>query len=73
VIEMQHSQDRLTLESLLADPLTRLVMRSDGVTLQETARAFHEARAALHRQRHPAAAARRADWRAMLAGPDRHP
>ncbi len=37
---MQPTEDRLTLEELLADPLTRLVMRSDNVTVAETARAF---------------------------------
>jgi hypothetical protein len=37
---MQPTEDRLTLEELLADPLTRLLMRSDNVTVAETARAF---------------------------------
>lgn len=37
----------LTLEALLADPLTRLVMRSDNITVEETARAFQEAGHAL--------------------------
>ncbi len=39
----------LTLEMLLADPLTRLVMRSDNVSVAETARAFEDAREALAR------------------------
>jgi hypothetical protein len=36
-------QDEMTLASLLADPLTRLVMRSDNITVAETERVFQEA------------------------------
>lgn len=39
--------DRLTLESLLSDPLTQLVMRSDKLTPDDVARAFAEARTGL--------------------------
>jgi hypothetical protein len=39
--------DRLTLESLLSDPLTQLVMRSDNLTSADVVRAFQEARAGL--------------------------
>jgi len=41
---MAPTQDRLTLEALLADPLTQLVMRSDGITSADVAQAFAMAR-----------------------------
>jgi len=37
------NQDRLTLDALLADPLTQLVMRSDNLTPADVAAAFQEA------------------------------
>ncbi len=37
---MAPTQDRLTLDALLTDPLTQLVMRSDGITSEDVARAF---------------------------------
>jgi hypothetical protein len=45
-IQDAQRDDRLTLESLLADPLTQLVMRSDNITVADTARAFLEAQKA---------------------------
>ncbi len=48
-------QDTLTLDALLADPLTRLVMRSDNLTPEDVAQAFDQARAGLahrHGMRH---------------------
>ena len=36
-------QTELTLETLLNDPLTRAVMRSDGISMAETARVFADA------------------------------
>jgi len=39
--------DRLTLESLLSDPMTQLVMRSDNLTPADVVRAFAEARTGL--------------------------
>jgi hypothetical protein len=53
--------DRLTLDSLLSDPLTQLVMRSDNLTPADVARAFHEAKAGL--------AARHADSFARFSVP----
>ena len=44
---MVYNQDRLTLESLLADPLTQLVMRSDKITPAEVEAAFEMARTGL--------------------------
>lgn len=46
--------DRLTLDSLLSDPLTQLVMRSDNLTAADVVRAFDEARTGL-RPRRPVA------------------
>jgi len=43
--------DKLTLDALLSDPLTRLVMRSDNLTPEDVARAFDEARSGLARGR----------------------
>jgi hypothetical protein len=40
-------QDRLTLDALLSDPLTRLVMQSDNLTPEDMAQAFDEARSGL--------------------------
>jgi hypothetical protein len=57
--------DELTLETLLADPLTRLVMRSDNITVDETARAFREAGQAL------AALDRESGWRQAAGTPYR--
>jgi hypothetical protein len=37
---MAPHQDRLTLDALLSDPLTQLVMRSDGITPADVAEAF---------------------------------
>jgi hypothetical protein len=73
---MIERRDRLTLEDLLSDPLTRLVMRADKVTVDETARAFAAARRGLERQGvrpahlsgvHPAAG----QWRRGAQGPYR--
>ncbi len=47
---MKPSQDRLTLESLLSDPLTQLVMRSDKLTQADVREAFAQAQAGLLRQ-----------------------
>lgn len=41
---MAPTQDRLTLDSLLTDPLTMLVMQSDGITSDDVAQAFAMAR-----------------------------
>jgi len=41
---MAPTQDRLTLDALLSDPLTQLVMRSDGITSDDVAQAFAMAR-----------------------------
>jgi hypothetical protein len=38
------SQDRLSLDALLADPLTQAVMRSDNITAAEVEKAFTDAR-----------------------------
>jgi hypothetical protein len=46
-VTMYPVDDRLTLESLLSDPLTQLVMRSDNLTPADVARAFDEARTGL--------------------------
>ncbi len=46
---MMPIKDRLTLDALLADPLTQLVMRSDKLTPADVAQAFDEARAGLSR------------------------
>jgi hypothetical protein len=43
-------QDRLTLDALLADPLTQLVMQSDGITSVDVAMAFETARSGLSDQ-----------------------
>jgi hypothetical protein len=53
------NQDRLTLDALLSDPLTQLVMRSDNLTREDVAQAFDEARAGLRRTHVGAQAARR--------------
>jgi hypothetical protein len=42
--------DRLTLESLLSDPLTQLVMRADRITAADTQAAFLHAQAGLAAQ-----------------------
>jgi hypothetical protein len=58
--------ENLTLEELLSDPLTQLVMRSDNITVADTARAFAEARIALDVRRNPHIMAQygcRAPWR----------
>jgi hypothetical protein len=47
-------QDRLTLDALLSDPLTQLVMRSDGITSADVAQAFAMARVGLAEQPQPA-------------------
>ncbi len=39
--------DRLTLDTLLADPLTQMVMRSDNITAADVAHAFATARIGL--------------------------
>jgi hypothetical protein len=44
---MAPPQDRLTLDALLSDPLTQLVMRSDGITARDVAEAFAMAQAGL--------------------------
>ena len=44
---MAPHHDQLTLDALLADPLTQLVMRSDGITTAEVAAAFATARLAM--------------------------
>ncbi len=41
---MAPNQDRLTLDALLTDPLTLLVMQSDGITSDDVAQAFAMAR-----------------------------
>ena len=41
---MAPHHDRLTLDALLSDPLTQLVMRSDGITTVDVAQAFAMAR-----------------------------
>ncbi len=41
---MAPTQDRLTLDALLTDPLTLLVMQSDGITSDDVAQAFAMAR-----------------------------
>ncbi len=41
---MAPNQDRLTLDALLTDPLTMLVMQSDGITSDDVAQAFAMAR-----------------------------
>ncbi len=41
---MAPTQDRLTLDALLTDPLTMLVMQSDGITSADVAQAFAMAR-----------------------------
>ncbi len=51
---MAPTQDRLTLDALLSDPLTQLVMRSDGITSSDVARAFAIARTGLSEQPAPA-------------------
>ncbi len=45
------TQDRLTLDALLSDPLTQLVMRSDNLTPADMAQAFREAQGGLSRAR----------------------
>ncbi len=47
-------QDRLTLDALLSDPLTQLVMQSDGITSSDVAQAFAIARTGLAEQSPPA-------------------
>jgi hypothetical protein len=47
---MKPSQDRLTLDGLLSDPLTQLVMRSDKLTPADVREAFAQAQAGLLRQ-----------------------
>ena len=44
---MKLPKTELTLATLLADPLTQAVMRSDNITVADTARAFGEAGQAL--------------------------
>jgi hypothetical protein len=53
------NRDRLTLDALLSDPLTQLVMRSDNLTREDVAQAFDEARAGLLRSRVCAPSTRR--------------
>lgn len=48
--QSQPTLNHLTLATLLSDPLTRLVMRSDNVTLAETVRLCAEARWAVMRR-----------------------
>jgi hypothetical protein len=52
-VTMIPPQDTLTLDALLSDPLTRLVMRSDNVTPEDMAKAFDEARSGLAQCRNP--------------------
>jgi hypothetical protein len=64
---MRAREENLTLEDLLSDPLTRLVMQSDNITVADTAKAFAEARMALELRRTPqlfANTGRRFPWRA---------
>ena len=51
---MAPTPDRLTLDALLADPLTQLVMRSDGITPSDVAQAFAMARSGMAEQPAPA-------------------
>jgi len=44
---MQPGQHRLTLEALLSDPLTQLVMRSDNITPADVEQAFAMAESGL--------------------------
>jgi hypothetical protein len=44
------NEQPLTLEALLADSLTELVMLSDNITVADTAQAFLQARSALERR-----------------------
>jgi len=46
-VTMNPSPDRLTLDVLLSDPLTQLVMRSDKITPADVAQAFAEAEVGL--------------------------
>jgi|GEM_PF-6241218 len=50
---MRTLEENLTFEELLSDPLTQLVMRSDNITVADTARAFAEARMAMEVRRNP--------------------
>jgi hypothetical protein len=50
---MAPHHDRLTLDALLSDPLTQLVMRSDGITPVHVAQAFAMARTGLPEQGMP--------------------
>jgi len=59
-VTMFPSQDRLTLDALLSDPLTQLVMRSDHLTPADVAQAFEQARCGLARARGAGSASRRA-------------
>lgn len=43
----QHTAGPLTIETLMRDPLTRLVMDADGVTITEFAAVMYAARDAL--------------------------
>lgn len=43
----QHTAGPLTIETLMRDPLTRLVMDADGVTMTEFATIMYAARDAL--------------------------
>jgi hypothetical protein len=53
-VTMYPVDDRLTLESLLSDPMTQLVMRSDNLTPADVVRAFDQARSGLpHRRQVP--------------------
>ncbi len=47
---MKPRQDRMTLDALLSDPLTQLVMRSDKVTQADVREAFAQAQAGLLRR-----------------------
>ena len=61
---MKSVDTELTLATLLADPLTQAVMRSDNITVADTARAFDQAGQAINRPNAPDLAV----WR-----PTRHP
>jgi hypothetical protein len=47
---MKLNQDCLTLDGLLSDPLTQLVMRSDKLTAADVRAAFAQAQAGLLRR-----------------------
>lgn len=48
-----HGTEPLTLASMLADPLIRMVMRSDGVSEEDFASLWQRAEGALARHRGP--------------------